>query len=237
MTWLLSLLTVLAVLAMLRLGLHLVEDLESQNRIVEAQLNAAQLYDKALEERAKEMRRFRHDVNGLLQAIEFSRFEAAEADNATDKPESPTKGALPLVDAVLQLKRRQCAQASMPFICEIDDGSLAAVRYIGIDEDDLCAIVQNLLENAFEESLGVQPTSEHIIEFHMKALSSTRLRISVRNRTASSQEPTFQTTKQDADHHGIGLQTVRTLVREHGGSLTHDFDSDQRLLTMCVTIG
>lgn len=254
--WMLTLLIAFTVLALLGLGIRFVEGLESENRAIEAQLRAAQMYDAALDARMKEARRFRHDVDGLLQAVEFAAASegasgisaeksidglgAMAGGNAGEGPscnvDSTTQeGQGSLLNAVLDLKHAQCAEAGIRFACEVDDGWLLFSTRRQIDVDDVRAIVQNLLQNAYEASLEVQPASERIIEFELLSRDG-KLEIKVANRTPSSTMPTFRTTKEDSEQHGIGLQIVEDVVRSYDGVKLVDFDSSARLLTIRVTL-
>ena len=118
--WLISILITIAVLVILSLGMNIVANLESENRAVEAQLHAAQMYDEAFDARMKEMQRFRHDVNGLLQAIEHeskTRSVGDGVDPSNMGKASCQKSDL-LVDALLTLKRAQCDSAQIAFSSE-----------------------------------------------------------------------------------------------------------------------
>ena len=161
MTWALSILVTVMLLAILGLGLRFVENLERENRAIEEQLRSSRLYYEALAVRVREMQRFRHDVNGLLQAVEYaSAFESCDGIIGLGNP-TGERGArqLSILDAMLMAKRDECRDASISFSCEVSDGWRDFVRQRCLDENDVQAIAQNLLQNAFEASLKVEPAS------------------------------------------------------------------------------
>ena len=235
--WLLLILTTITVLLILGLGLHYVENLESENRAIEAQLRAVQVYDEALEARMKEIQRFRHDVNGLLQAIEYEStsrnsdddWSASEACQASDRKQDS------LVDSLVDLKRAQCSSAGIAFSSEVDADWRAFSQERGIEEVDVQAVVQNLLQNAYEASLEVFPEPDRLIEYRMGNRDG-RLHIEVTNRIASDKAPTFETTKSNPEQHGIGLRVVEDIAASYGGGKSAVFDPQDHLLTMCVTL-
>ena len=235
--WLLLTLIMLAVLVILGLGLRFVENLESENRAVEAQLRSAQMYDEAFEARMKEMQRFRHDVNGLLQTIEYeSKVRAVDSGIGLSGAEQAScRESDSLVDALLGLKRAQCDSACIAFESDVKEGWRALAQEREIEEADVQAVVQNLLQNAYEASLEVLPETNRLIDCRMDDWDG-KLRIEVTNRIASDVVPTFETTKSNPEQHGVGLKVVEDIVTSYGGSKTVDFDPQARLLTIRVML-
>ena len=235
--WLLSILIALTVLITLVSGLRLVENLESENRAVEAQLHAVRMYDEAFDERVKEMRRFRHDVNGLLQAIEYESKTRGVGDHigSGEIAELYGSNSRSLVDALVELKCAQCKDAGIAFECSIDEGWRVCMQERGIEETDVQAVAQNLLQNAYEASLEILPESDRLIRFSIDSCDG-KLRIETMNRIASDVMPTFETTKADSEQHGIGLAVVKDIVTSYNGSKDALFDPETRLLTMRVML-
>ena len=54
------------------LGVYAVERLESENEILEAEVESSRMYQEALGRRIEQVRRYRHDADGLLRAIEHA---------------------------------------------------------------------------------------------------------------------------------------------------------------------
>ena len=231
MGWLATLMVAIAALALLGLGLRFVENLELENRAVESQLRAARLYDKALEERVKEMQRFRHDINGLLQAIEYSQYLQRNGET-----EPAFKGASTLINSTLKLAKQQCAEANIDFSCDIDESFIAKANGLEIEESDIYAVVRNLIENALEASMEIQPASDRFIFTRLSA-QENGLAIEVSNRIAKNEMPTFETTKEDVHQHGIGLQIVNDIATRHGGDARPSLDAATRTLSMHVQLG
>ena len=226
-------------------GLRVIEGMERENRLVEAELQASQLYRESLDSRVEQVRRYRHDADGLLRALEQSigRDPDAFVTGSAVVDQEPNLGfglgycQLPLADAAIQSKRRLCADAGIAFTCELDPAFAAKAAHRGISEPDLCIVLQNLLDNAYEASLeakaaGVEPA----MSLRLNIPEKDGLRITVANHTASTEPPEFRTRKANPQLHGVGLQVVNDIARARGGSFTSDFDSATRTLTMAVQL-
>ncbi|MDO4533027.1 MAG: GHKL domain-containing protein [Coriobacteriia bacterium] len=226
-------------------GLRVIEGMERENRLVEAELQASQLYRESLDSRVEQVRRYRHDADGLLRALEQSigRYPDTSAPGSTVVDQEPNLGfgsgycQLPLADAAIQSKRRLCADAGISFTHELAPDFAAVGARRGVSESDLCIVLQNLLDNAYEASLeakavGVEPA----MSLRLSIQGKGDLRITVTNRTASAEPPEFRTRKSNPQLHGVGLQVVNDIARTHGGSFTSDFNPATQILTMAVRL-
>ena len=232
-----------ALLLLASFGLRVVEGMERENRLVEAELQASRLYRDSLDSRAKQVRRYRHDADGLLRAIECL------LENEVNMP-APVFGSreneanlgfgsgycqLPLADAAIQSKRRLCAEAGITFRCEVDPGFAEEAMRRRMSEPDLCIVLQNLLDNAYEACVKVADAQlDPMMALWMKVVSDGSLHITVRNRTISSKPPNFRTHKDHREFHGVGMEVVREIAKTHGGAVAVDFNPDTRIL--CITV-
>ena len=233
------------------LGLRVIEEMERTNRLAEAELQASELYRESLDSRVEQVRRYRHDADGLLRAVESMMGQdatsasknRASANTASRLGESGSALVLdtglpdlPLADAAIQSHRRSCADVGIAFTCEVDPAFASETTRRGVSEPDLCIVLQNLLDNAFEASLeakeaGIEPRMTLFMD-----LPDGGMRIAVGNRTVSAEPPVFRTRKDDPHLHGVGLEVVRDIARIYRGSLTPSFDSSTRTLTMTVRL-
>ena len=241
MGWFLAFLAVLVALGLLRAGIGSIDALERENRLVESQMRTERTYREALDARVQEMRRFRHDVNGLLRAVEAAKAEGVEEEErragASDaEVAEDANDSLPLLTAIIAFKHNQCERVDIAFSCEIVEGFAERVAACALGETDLCAIVQNLLENAYEASLDVARDTGPLVALRLGAGEAEGLIIEVRNRIAASEMPSFETTKPNPDQHGIGMRIVEETARKHGGALVFVFDPLTRILTARVVI-
>ena len=211
------------VLALLGVGMRIVWSVELENRMTEAEIESSRRYQAMLGDRVERVRRYRHDADALLRAIERATDFGAER--------------FPLSHSAIELQRHRCEQAGIPLIVEFEDISQALIA-CGMDDSDLCLILQNLLDNAFEASMaidkGVLPAEERAIVLRLAGEEVGGVIVEVRNHTAGDAAPTFLTSKENPAFHGVGVQVVADIVRKHGGELVSSFDSETRILTMTV---
>jgi sensor histidine kinase regulating citrate/malate metabolism len=84
---------------------------------------------------------------------------------------------------------------------------------------DVVSLFSNLLENAFE---AVVKTSDHkVIEMNISA-NKTSLYIRIKNNYDGKLQPKgvgFETTKIDKRNHGIGFQSVQSIVEKYSGHM------------------
>jgi len=87
-----------------------------------------------------------------------------------------------------------------------------------ISDVDLCCVIGNLLDNAIE-ACGRENIEDKLIVLHMTTRNSC-LMIRVKNsilESVISTNPTFKTTKQDKEIHGIGLKSIKSITEKYSG--------------------
>lgn len=87
---------------------------------------------------------------------------------------------------------------------------------LSVAENDLCALLLNLLDNAIEASIKEKQRDIHV------AIGIAKQYLSVQIKNLSSENimeknPQLLTGKADAAHHGLGLQIVRSIVNKYDG--------------------
>ena len=233
-------------LAIIGLGVRVVESTEAENDRLAREIEASRMYRESLGTRIEQVRRYRHDADSLLRAIEHASAQDAPGDAGTRSFDSAAKRApelpdarYPLAQAALDLHKRQCAEAGIPFVCRVADdvGQVLAAR--GIDDSDVCIVLQNLLDNAYEANCLIEPGGDERFG-RMMAISArtaqNRLQLEVRNRTATSEQPTFRSQKAQRPLHGVGMMVVDEIAKKHGGTMSVSFDSPSRVLAVRVLL-
>ena len=86
----------------------------------------------------------------------------------------------------------------------------------GIDPDDIYTIFPNALDNAIEACRKVE--GERVISVHAR-ISNGTVYVTIRNPvagTVNEKNGVLQTTKQDKEHHGYGLRSIRKAAAKYG---------------------
>lgn len=189
------------------------ETLEQENRMLEQEIEASRTLDEALSETVREIRQYRHDLCALLRAIDYTlRERGSEQDGQPPGSASMASLAnLPLLSAVVEIKVRQCRDAEIVFSRHFEK------IQTDIPEVDLTALLQNLLENAYEANLRISDPEQRWMELELLC-GEEQLEVSVRNRIAPEEPLTFRTQKPSPELHGIGTQIIDGIVSKYDGT-------------------
>ena len=225
MTYLATAIVATAVLVLVGIGMRLVWNMELENRIAEAEVESSRLFQGMMDDRVEQVRRYRHDADALLRAIE----QATEFG----------AGRFPLSNTAIEVQRHRCEQAGIPFSIAAEDISEALIAR-GIGDSDLCLVLQNLLDNAYEATVALEQSANtpdwQGVSLKVCEEPTGEITIAVDNRIAEDSLPSFQTGKANPEYHGVGLRVVDDIARKYGGSLTPEFDSSTGTLTMTVRL-
>lgn len=99
-------------------------------------------------------------------------------------------------------------------------------RDIKMTEYHICSLFYNLLENAYEACMREQEKSERFAELRIEHFKDY-LMITVSNSCYQNKDTKGGTSKPDTENHGFGLQIIREVVKEYGGDIKIDRDSDK----------
>lgn len=116
--------------------------------------------------------------------------------------------------AVLTVKMEQCRQKNIPISLKTDDNTPLC------ESSDLCILLSNLLDNAIEASTQTTDPKIEVILSKKKDYYT----IIVKNRIEQSvlkNNVMLKTTKKDKQWHGIGIQSVREIVRHYNGMMEY----------------
>lgn len=87
---------------------------------------------------------------------------------------------------------------------------------LSIDENDLCGILLNLIDNAIDASKNEENRDIHITVRQVK----NYLDIEVKNSCSTDvlkSNPALKTTKNDKENHGFGMRIIDSIVRKYNG--------------------
>ncbi len=102
---------------------------------------------------------------------------------------------------------------------------------LNIQEQDLCALLLNLIDNAIEASKKEEQGDIHITIGIVKKYLS----VQIKNKSSVDvlvHNPTLKTIKSDSIYHGFGLQIIRQIVQKYNGI----FDASMESGYFCISV-
>lgn len=193
-------------------SLHKQQESELQ---VEMQMK---LYSEMMKKN-RAIREFRHDYKNNLFSlgtfIENEKYDEAkkyitELNGELDKTKSRYATGNYLADAIISDKADGAAESGI----EIDFSG--TIPESGINNNDLCTILANALDNAVRACTEIAPCKIFI----KSKESSKGVIISIKNPVAKRVEITdnkIKTTKADKENHGIGISNIKKTAEKYGG--------------------
>ena len=188
--------------------------------ILEKQIKKQLEYYEKIDEKNKELRKFKHDYNNHMTALQSLIADESYTDALTYikeltlhlKPETNMfDTGNKIADAILSDK-------SVTAISQGVSISFSGEIYEKINPVDICVILSNALDNAIEASLNCQANST----VKVKALFAKDIQIiHIENPVADDlriENNFIETTKNDIENHGFGLYNIKGIVEKYKGS-------------------
>ena len=190
----------------------------------------------------EDMRRIRHDMKNHFSCV-GALLEQGDYDKAAayfDKLKQSTAQALSSIDcgnaclnAVLNLESRKARAYGVTMDCRV-----MAAPELPIEDDALCALLTNLIDNAIE-AIQRQKLADGVVNVGINQRDG-QLYISVRNTVAADIDKevllSLKTTKQDQQLHGYGHKIVTDIVEHYGGMLNRSVQDGQYTVDIVLNL-
>ena len=136
-----------------------------------------------------------------------------------------------LVNVIVSRYANLCHKANINFLVDIRN-----VDFHFITDSDLTALLDNLLENAYE---AAKSSTEKQIDLHIDYRNENFLLIDLHN--TSDHQPKLigkelVTTKQDSGVHGIGLKSISRIVKRYSGNMNYKYDADSKIFHTSIVL-
>lgn len=188
-------------------------------------------------ERDQELRRFRHDYNRHIIAMQsLLKAESYEQLNSYIEELVTIKDGFQLIstnniicDAILNQYNGLCTEADIELIVS---GKLP--DKISIKETDFCVILSNGIENAFEATKKCAENRKIIVDIFRQ---SNMLFVEIKNPTLEKRlfiDENIGTSKADSENHGYGVKIMKKTAMRCGGDVSWRMDEEQCVLTEIV---
>lgn len=185
-------------------------------------------------EKDKELRKFRHDYNKHVTMLQML-MEKGNLEELKSYIEDlgEIKAGLDFIstnhiicDAVINQYYELCNQAGIAL--SVTGKFPAGMK---ISEVDLCVILSNAVENAYEAVRKCE--TDRAIHFEIRSHGNMVL-IEITNPTVEKlviRDGFIETTKEDKSRHGYGTRNMREAALRNGGEVTWEYDGDSMVLT------
>ena len=180
-----------------------------------------------------------HDLKHQIAALRSLRDGEAidrqitEMEHAVMIYDSSVKTGNSALDVVLTEKSLLCEANGINLTCLIDGRSLDFVDVV-----DLYSMFGNALDNAIESVMKESDVNKRVIQTAGYREQDLFL---IRVRNYCEQPPVLidgvpQTSKQNADYHGFGILSIRTIAQKYGGDITIDVGANYFSLQILLPI-
>ncbi|MBO4456534.1 MAG: GHKL domain-containing protein [Butyrivibrio sp.] len=210
-------------------------ELRSLNKLYGQQLELCSRQAAEQEQLYLEIKRTRHDMkshlSSLLGMVEAGESEEASnyigrllADGVGKSGEEISRSGNIVIDSLINYKYSIAQKEGIAF-----EASVFVPASMPFKSEHLVIILGNLLENAFDACKKVQPKGR-FIKLDM-GFEKNMLNICIKNSCISEnrrdKHGNFFSTKHDAEHHGIGLASVKQAVEGYDGEMVIDDKGNQ----------
>lgn len=136
------------------------------------------------------------------------------------------------LNLILSRYRELCQKQDIELIIDIRKNTLDFMN-----SQELSALFGNLLENATEAAVGIP---EAYIELSVKQITSNQLLISMINSCNHIPQKTvtgdFISQKKNSENHGVGMRSIKKIVKKHNGSLDIYFKDEDWTFHTIITM-
>ncbi|HOO27418.1 MAG TPA: GHKL domain-containing protein [Lachnospiraceae bacterium] len=198
----------------------------SRSKVLDNQMRSEIEYMESLQQTHKKIRQIAHGfenqlsiVNTLLKNEEYDKAKEylSEISNAVEKNVLPVHTNNIVIDAVLNQMFIVAVSKKITMNFNIQD--LGTLR---MNVSDMAAILNNALNNAIEACDKLPGGTPRIIEIQISN-EEQELIISIQNTTAVEEmeieDNMIITTKSDTENHGLGMESIKTVVEKYHGKL------------------
>ncbi len=214
-------------------------ELENKNMIYEKEFELLDIYIKEKEDAAAEFRKKRHDLKyqmlKLLDLLNYKQYEQLEKDIVQLAEIEPIKDIKisvtgnSVIDAFVNYKYGIARKNKINFNLNIDIPSS-----LPFADGDLCVILGNLLDNALEANFRSKVDNPYI-NLNIK-YDRNNIIIIVENsfdgKLKRNNRGEKITLKEDKKNHGIGIKSIKNIVKKYNGYYNVTLDSK----VYCVSI-
>ena len=175
---------------------------------------------KTQESTRRERHELRHHLALMDEMLSNGQYDRAQEytrsllDKAAALP-SDTYSSNPVINAIAGRFLNDAKAAGITVSCDIQ-----ATENTPLQDDELCMLLTNMLENALDACLSMSGESEQFIRFRLHS-SDEHFTVTCENSTQKTlifnPDGSVTTSKEDTDQHGFGIPIMRQITEKQNG--------------------
>lgn len=199
-------------------------------------------YYALIKDQYEQQRELIHDIRHHIQTLKClseKDSESALLRYAKQMEEDPalarriTYCSEPVINVILVRYAEMCCKKGIRFHCDVRDGCLKMLAV-----KDASIIFQNVLSNAMEAAELSQEKYVELSVYYRDEQAADCIVVinSCDIAPIERRDGLLKTTKEDFEHHGIGLRSVRRAVKRYQGALTFHYEDASRKFYLTITL-
>ena len=189
-----------------------------------------------MQEASAQMKEMRHELGNhfiyIESLVEQEHYDELREylhtmDAWSEEAAQTVTTANPVVNSIINQKLSYARSLGMT-----TQASVVLPEQLPLDDLTLCSLLGNLLNNAIDACQGQTEPVISIQIYPLKGYLIFRIENSV-TYDVLKDNPQLQSTKADAENHGIGLRVARRIVKENNGILHYEMSAPERF---CVQV-
>lgn len=241
MNILLMVLTLLILLLGVRMVMANIQITEKENQLLHSYQLSMQGFYTSIQDKLEATRRYRHDLAKRIQTLEMIlEQQEGKASNLEkyrqeliknyDMLRTQEYSKNQVVDAVLALKKQQCAEKQIDLQMLIERESFSWIK-----DEDMVALLFNLLDNAVEACERIVDTGERRIRFSM-GQTGEQIQMELSNSVPKLEKVVFKTSKPSKEEHGMGTLIIQDVINKYHGTKEVRHDREKHMFCEKITL-
>lgn len=205
---------------------------EYARRALESQTEDIHHHMEQIEDTYEMMRAMRHDMGNHMAVIQglIESGERSEASEYIDRWQKNLEDLTPRVrtgnpftDAALSGFADRFAEAGIPF-----EASFIFPVKLNIDPFDMCVVLSNALQNAYEASVCIDDPTVSVTSVVRGATFILNVKNRTGGRVSDMSDDGIPYSAKNEDGHGYGLKNIRNIARKYNGEIEIRQEEDER---------
>ena len=213
---------------------------KSSLRVLSYEKESAQGYAAAVRERIDEVRRIKHDTMLHIDVCSMlcAQGEYQRLGEYLQKLQSDAQAIAPLqysnhlmIDYLVMSFSKKAEQKGVSLQTDI-----AVLPELAIPDSDICSLLNNVLQNAFDACMKLQDSAKRWIRLEIRA-DENKVYFTCINScdgVVIRENGRYLTTKNDVASHGYGMGIIRDLCRHNGGAMAVQVDGDRFIIKVAL---